>query len=101
MDRECPEGVFVESTAVSVCPALALSACYTFFKPVLNLQNSRPIPVVEPVVEPIPVVESIPLPEPVLVVEPVPEMNPIPAIPILSILKVNTIPIPIPKKAES
>ena len=31
MDRECPEGVFVESTAVSVCPALALSACYTFF----------------------------------------------------------------------
>ena len=43
MDRERPEGVFVESTAVSVSAALALSACYTFFKPVLNLQNSRPI----------------------------------------------------------
>ena len=61
----------------------------------------EPIPVVEPLVEPIPVVESIPLLEPVPVVEPVPKMNPIPAIPILSILKVNTIPIPIPKKAES
>ena len=43
MAGEHPEGVFVESTAVSVCPALALSAFYTFFKPVLNLQNSRPI----------------------------------------------------------
>ena len=63
----------------------------------------EPIPVIEPipVVEPIPLVESIPLLEPVPVVEPVPKMNPIPAIPILSILKVNTIPIPIPKKAES
>ena len=43
IDREHPDGVFVESTAVSVSAALALSAFYTFFKPVLNLQNSRPI----------------------------------------------------------
>ena len=43
MDRERPEGAFVKSTAVSVSAALALSAFYTFFKPVLNLQNSRPI----------------------------------------------------------
>ena len=51
MAGEHPEGVFVESTAVSVSAALALSACYTFFKPVLNLQNSHPIAECCPMVE--------------------------------------------------